>query len=192
MDWCIFEATSIEDAWDQGNQFDSGTHPDQDRLIQTASLIRNTYLDSAYSGLELFQREFPSSPRPVVVKLEAIGDDARQFFNDLNGSIYGKTMFGNEDKNPFRRPWVADITGNDPKYKFKRSFLRGRKDYSEANKKGSRGVYYYYELDPGRVYEINELTSSKNTRRFFARVADGQLIEIDEMEVKSCLNEVLE
>jgi len=44
------------------------------------------------------------------------------------------------DDNPImpKRAWCAEIAGFDPKYGLKRIFLRGHKDYSEANGCGTR------------------------------------------------------
>lgn len=70
------------------------------------------------------------------------------------------------------RPWVADVTDGD------RRFLRGHKDYSEANGTGSRGVYVYYHLEPGRVYEVNELLDRTTARRYLARVENGHIVEV--------------
>ncbi|REK68027.1 MAG: hypothetical protein C6P35_03395 [Cohnella sp.] len=193
FDWCIFEANSTDDAWEQASAYAAGTHPQQSEISRMADDIRTLYSQDSKAAWDLFRNKFPSSPRPITLKLEAIGDDARQFYKDLSRNpLLKETIFGNDDRNPFSRPWVAEITGKDPKYKFRRVFLRGRKDYSEANKKGSRGVYYYYELYPGKIYQINDRISWKVTRRYFARVIDGNLVEIEESEVEECLRENLE
>lgn len=80
------------------------------------------------------------------------------------------------------KPWVARITGRDPVYGYARQFMRGQKDYSQANSIGSRGVYLYYALESG-VYEVNRRVSWKRSRRYFIRVEDAQIAEIDEQEV---------
>lgn len=51
-------------------------------------------------------------------------------------------------------PWVAEVTGRHPKYKFERIFLRPNTDYSKANSKGSRGVYRWFVLESGKLYEV--------------------------------------
>jgi hypothetical protein len=65
-----------------------------------------------------------------------------------------------------RKPWVARIVGTDPTFKFRREFAKGWKDFAESNSVGSRGVYACYDLESG-VYEIHELTSWKNSQRYF-------------------------
>lgn len=184
IDWIVIKADSIDDAWEQVLKLESGKHPKQAYLEDLCTKVRLGHS---------FEDFLPSGAFGVTLKLEAIGDDARQFYRDISGNeILKETLFGG-GKNPFRRPWVAEITGEDPKYKFKRVFLKGRKDYSEAaDKKGSRGVYYYYVLDPGKIYEINDLVSLKSTKRYFARVLAGEIIEMTEDEVKECLSEALE
>lgn len=69
------------------------------------------------------------------------------------------------------KPWVAEITGRDPKYGLARSFLAGSRDYSRSNRPGTRGIYTTYVLEPGKVYEINDPHSWGKTCRYFARVA---------------------
>src|SRR5690606_3140634 len=53
------------------------------------------------------------------------------------------------------RPWVDELVASSGE--IRRVRLVGYKDYSEANAVGSRGIYYYYHLREGRVYEIREI-----------------------------------
>jgi len=85
-----------------------------------------------------------------------------------------------------QRPWVAAVEGLDPKYGFRRKFMKGQRDYAGANGVGSRGVWEYYPLDDG-LYEVHERTSWTKTRRYFVRVANGQIEEISRNEVFACL-----
>jgi hypothetical protein len=93
---------------------------------------------------------------------------------------YGELMEGVS----FPRPWVAQITGFDPKYKYQRNFLRGTRDYSESNSKGTSGFYSWYNLESGCFYEINELTRKK-TERYFCKVDElGNIIIVDEIDLE--------
>lgn len=83
------------------------------------------------------------------------------------------------------RPWVARIGGLCPQYEFVRQFADGHKDYREANGTGSRGVWVYYELPPG-LYEVQE-PQQRRHRRYFARVENLQMVEIEKSEVLACL-----
>jgi hypothetical protein len=85
-------------------------------------------------------------------------------------------------------PWVARLTGYHEKYGYERDFLRGRRDYRDANRKGTRGVYLYFLLPPG-IYEVRALESWTKDRRYFVRSADGRAHEIDKGEVDAHLNE---
>lgn len=72
------------------------------------------------------------------------------------------------------KPWVARITGPDPKFGFCREFVSGIADYSRSNRPGTRGVYYHFELSDG-VYEVKGGTSWASAgERWFVRVADGK------------------
>ncbi len=133
----------------------------------------------------------PRAPvRTVTIKLEAIGDDLVDAVRRFAG--FCRTLgVGDDGESPtagLRRPWVAEITGPDPRYRLARKFLDGRKDYSEANSIGSRGVYVYYHLEPGRIYEVNDLATWRRTDRYFCRVEDGRLVRMAEEEVLACLN----
>jgi len=85
------------------------------------------------------------------------------------------------------RPWVAEIVGKDPKYKYARSFLRAYKDYSEANSVGSRGVYLLYTLEEGCVYEVKEQINWRRWDRYFCTVRRGRIVRMAEDEVNQWL-----
>jgi len=122
----------------------------------------------------------------ATLRVEAIGDNAdgmlRVWRNLANSMVpdLGTMTFGTIPK----RYWVAEITGPDPKYRWKRVFLRGKKDYRESNSVGSRGVYVWYVLESGHVYEVNEPVSWKNNDRYFCRVNDaGDIEPLDEADI---------
>ena len=110
-----------------------------------------------------------------ILKLECIGDNIRaqsRFVTNIINEIYdglGDVVVGR----PPSGPWVAEIDGKHPKYRWERRFLDGRKDYSEANSIVSRGVYLYYILAPGHIYEVNDLVSWQSRQRYFCRVDDN-------------------
>lgn len=118
----------------------------------------------------------------AVLSLEIIGDN---FYASKRAGAeasekevrYGE-MLGNDKS----RPWVARLTGLDPKFGFARQFLRGQRDYSQANSIGSRGVKEYFPLDPG-VYEVHERITWKRTRRYFIRVQGVQIEEVNREDV---------
>lgn len=125
----------------------------------------------------------------AVLKLECIGDDSRQYLRLGKGIITETLGAGMAEAVVGKIPaacWVAQITGTDPKFKFQREFMQGKKDYSESNSVGSRGVYLHYFLDDG-IYEVKEQVSWNRSRRYFLRVTEGQTEEIAEDEVLKCL-----
>jgi hypothetical protein len=81
------------------------------------------------------------------------------------------------------KPWVARITGTDPKYGLAREFVNGIADYSRSNKPGTRGVYFTFYLGDG-IYEVNGGTSwgSAGDRRFI-RVLDEESDPVKMQEV---------
>ena len=115
-----------------------------------------------------------------VLKLEAIGGDVTCGLQDKILKMLGGTL-------P-RRYWVAEITGLSTQYGFERVFVKGRSDYTHANSAATRGVYRFYILKPGRIYEISAPLSWKMLDRYFARVEGTALIRMEREEVLTWLN----
>ncbi len=119
----------------------------------------------------------------ITKKLECIGDDTAQLMRQFGA--FEDMFFGGQRRSytgGFNRAWVA-IIKDYYQGKFLREFPLGYKDYSEANSKGSRGVYKYYYLEEGYIYEVSEPTSWKNTDRYFCRVEDGIEFKMSKEEV---------
>lgn len=140
-----------------------------------------------YTALVAAARGYRPPPEGLLTafRLEAVGDDAwrQQRAARRAGREYVPTSV--RDLRP-DRPWVAHLTGIDPRYEFVRAFLTGDVDYRDANKRGDRGVYLYFRLPPG-LYEVYERLDHYKSRRYFARVADLALTEIPKTEVLECL-----
>ena len=122
----------------------------------------------------------------AVLKLEIIGDNYFAYckFAQRPNPRYERNVHQMTKKG--MRPWVARITGTDPRFGLAREFLQGQKDYSQANSVGSRGVCLYFPLKDG-IYEVNERITWKKARRYFIRVEDAQTIEISREEVEKWL-----
>lgn len=70
------------------------------------------------------------------------------------------------------KEWVAEIVGRDPKYKFKREFLKSvSRDWSSSGKTG----FTSFELEPGKVYEVNEPWKGRR----FVEVKNGEIQPLD-------------
>jgi hypothetical protein len=85
------------------------------------------------------------------------------------------------------RQWVAEVVGFDMWSGFKREFLKGKKDYLNANSVGSRGVYVYYILEPHKVYDVKQPMTWSTDNRYYCEVVDGEIIRLSESEVSQCL-----
>ncbi|MDP9437852.1 MAG: hypothetical protein M3P49_03770 [Actinomycetota bacterium] len=81
------------------------------------------------------------------------------------------------------REWVAEIKGTHPKYRFEREFLLddGR-SWSGSGKTGTT----YYEVEHGKVYEVNVPWGE---RYFFRLDEDGERERLSTSEVKAILDE---
>jgi hypothetical protein len=123
------------------------------------------------------------------LKIEAVGDNVRQemmayckMLNAMEPGL-GNHTFG---KIPFTY-WVARLTGFDDYYGYKRQFLKSKKDYTEANSKGSRGVYLYFLLETGEVYEAK----GPKGRYFCVVTDDGDIDKVTKEYVDKWLKERL-
>jgi hypothetical protein len=87
-----------------------------------------------------------------------------------------------------RNPWLAEITGHDRRFGLRRAFLPPRRDYLDANSRGTRGVMFRWILSPNAVYEAYRPTSWKAGERLFLRVTpDGGVEEITQEQVEARL-----
>ena len=109
----------------------------------------------------------------AAIKLEHIGANT-----DAMGRLFGY----------YNGPWVAEIVGGDPRYKYLRLFLRPNVNYRDANSVGSRGVYNWYMLEYGKCYQVHERTSWRSSDRYFCTVDKfGDVTRLDEGEVRAWL-----
>ncbi|MEW5694174.1 MAG: hypothetical protein AB1765_12875 [Candidatus Hydrogenedentota bacterium] len=82
-----------------------------------------------------------------------------------------------------RQPWVAELTGTHPKYRFARQFLRavavtGRSPYQE----------YIYELEEDKIYQTSKTYSWGNQDvREILTVCDDGIKTIKEIEARDLL-----
>lgn len=126
----------------------------------------------------------------AVLKIEAIGDNCDQFIR-FNKCMLNDAMPGLGDLTIGKIPvsyFVAEVVGFSNKYKYKRRFLNAKKDYTHANSVGSRGVYLYYFLESGKIYDIKQPISWRRTLRYFCKVAElGDIENLTEQEVTEWL-----
>lgn len=123
------------------------------------------------------------------LRIEAVGDymnerqreTVRTIVTDSNG-------FGTLQDNAKKRYWCAEIIGFNEKFGYDRKFVRAKKDYADSNSIGSRGVFVYYTLDSGKVYEVLHPYNWKKSSRYFCIVSDdGEIVKISEEELKEWL-----
>lgn len=86
------------------------------------------------------------------------------------------------------KPWVAQITGIDPKYGLSRTFVDPLRDYAGAKRSWAgrlNGVVACFPLRDGNLYEVSRLrgrTSKRYVAREFLVVEDGELRQIELVE----------
>lgn len=80
---------------------------------------------------------------------------------------------------PRLAPWVAEITGPHPRYRLERRFLRHKTDYARSNSKGTRGIWWWWTLESGCLYETWYRTSwSASERRFITVSGAGDIGDV--------------
>jgi len=123
----------------------------------------------------------------ATLRLEVIGDNYRALdrapLKRQLHEVRRHPQHASRLLDPGMKPWVAQITGRDSRHGLARLFLRGMRDYRDANKIGSRGVFLTFVLYPGHIYEVNALLSWSRMKRYFCRVESGAIVEMttDEM-----------
>lgn len=115
------------------------------------------------------------------LKIEAIGDDTELLVANHAkrlSQVVGRSLARAFIADIPRRSWCAEITGRDQRFGYRRVFLPCKRDYREANSKGSRGVYKLYILESGdHIYEVSNPISWRHADRYFCRVTEGGEIE---------------
>lgn len=82
-----------------------------------------------------------------------------------------------------RLPWVAEITGTDPRFGLAREFLPRKLDCRDANRTGERGVTCWWTLESGRLYQVRyRVTWSKWVTRYVTVTQDGDITGITGQE----------
>lgn len=124
----------------------------------------------------------------AIIGLELIGDDYkhRAMSGQWCDGISKSMVRAERERMRYEgRPkaWVARLVGLNKQYVFEREFLSGKKDYAEANSNGSRGVYRWYDLEEGDIYEISDPQSWTHADRYFALSMRGKLIRMELDEV---------
>lgn len=109
----------------------------------------------------------------ATLKVEAIGDNTYQYMRLWIGILNdGALGLGDAIGAPKPDYWVAMIVGFDKKFGYSRQFLKAKKDYAKANAKGSRGVFLWFFLESGYVYEVSAPKNWKKLDRYFCTVTD--------------------
>lgn len=85
------------------------------------------------------------------------------------------------------RPWVAEIVGRDPRFGFRRRFLRPAKDHA-GDTKGRAPPDLWYFLRDGRLYEVQAHVKAAKLRRYFAATVGGKVLEIGQEDMVARLD----
>jgi hypothetical protein len=87
-----------------------------------------------------------------------------------------------------QRHGVFRLTGlSSTQGPFLKEPVPAQRDYSQANGMGSRGVYAYYLVDEGPVYEVIKPVSWNRSDHYYAQYYQGNEMRLDIEEVFKCL-----
>lgn len=90
---------------------------------------------------------------------------------------------------PNERPWLAEITGRDSRFGYTRAFRKAKVDYREASKDDARGVWFWWTLESGCIYETRHRTrDGASVHRFLRVTDDGDVADMTAGEVEQWLN----
>lgn len=188
IDWFVFRAISPADAEKQTERYLQRKHSGQDELNRIGRTLRVLAAEDEEKARAYFDQLYPivtnkkdSQPDVITLKLEAIGIGSLRKIREMSSFIGESVSYRG------RLPWVAEITGTHPKYKLARSFLDHKTSYEEASSTGDRGVYFFFNLHAGRMYEVNSRVSRKHWYRYFCKIKSGKQIILTEEEVLECL-----
>lgn len=82
------------------------------------------------------------------------------------------------------RPWCALLLGVDEKFGYRREFLDPKVDYTHANSRGTRGVWFWFTLTSGQYYEARyPLNWRTRTHQFLTATTAGDVVDVDEDEI---------
>lgn len=99
----------------------------------------------------------------------------------------GRAVVGNTRP---RKPWVAKIIGRDSKFGMQREFLPSNWSRNNANGQHSRGVYLWFVLESGQLYEVKSPVSWRNHDRYFCTVTEsGDIVRLTPQEADQWLKD---
>lgn len=118
----------------------------------------------------------------IMLKLESIRDDQRdKYWAYLNGRArMGRSEIKGSKWLMGQKPFVKEIVGVNYAGRPIKRDVPGKKSYSEARGTGTRGVYYWFNLQQGRCYLVHEQTSRTKSRRYYTVINNGVSREITE------------
>lgn len=121
----------------------------------------------------------------AVLRIEYIGaatwDRLRQFERFEEIVIGGKKTPSDDDYMSQPGPRVLEYRLEDGAWIVSR--VHGRRDYSRANSRGTRGVMVNHIIESGALYRVKEPVSWRSMAHYFVSVtADGGLLRMTKEE----------
>ena len=120
----------------------------------------------------------------AMFALELIGFAVRTEFEDCAHGLCGNGIIYKQIP---AKPYVKEVISYDTeKDGFHLRNMTGRRDYSDSNGSGNRGVKAYFMLESGHYYKVKKQIAWTRCETSFVTVSDGgDIIEVDENDVIS-------
>jgi hypothetical protein len=107
----------------------------------------------------------------------ALGLDASGIGNQITKAVYHDEA-----------PWVAEITGHHPTYRYRREFLPHKVDYRRSDGSAKHGITWWWIIESDHVYEISTAARHGKTRQLVTVTDAGDIIPITCEEVDQWLS----
>ena len=122
----------------------------------------------------------------AALGLEFIGCNTSDALRRM--SAFEAKMGVKDDPAPRTGPEVLEVY-RDYQGEIASQRLYGKRDYSQSNSKGSRGIRLWYTLEMDKIYYVTEPRSWRSVVRYFAAATpDGKVYILSEDEAKEWLS----
>lgn len=154
--------------------------PGAQGLVQFAAVVLDT-IDGPYGGVRARVRAASWEEAAALLAEDAAARAAAAPFEPGFRAQWTAAQYLD------RKPWLAEVTGYDPKYGYEREFLRAARDWRTGSASGHR-LEYCWTLQLNKVYQACWPDGARRTRKAFLRATpEGDVTEISEEEVTGWL-----
>lgn len=82
------------------------------------------------------------------------------------------------------KPWVAEIIGYHDTYHYSRKFIKGKIDFTDSNRLGSKRVFLYFMIEENKLYELKKGYSRISGERYFFHYSNGKEHKVPKEDIE--------